>query len=207
MPEIKTFTTPNGAEWFNADDVCKALGYSNTKDALYSHIKTPTDKLSLNSLITEHNLEVPTGFRRNYEGQQPYISKDAVCLLVSKCKNVAAVSIMPELINQLNLNMRIIAYSKEQKHINSIIAVLKHERYKTQFRVETYKIDLYFIDKKIAIECDEHGHVDRSVSAEIARQKFIEDVLGCKFIRFNPDKKHFSILDVIGRIVRAMYLE
>ena len=176
---IKTVETPNGEEWFKADDVCKALGYASTKHALVK-------KKSLNSLIEEYELEMEPGFKK--EGQQPYVSKESVCLLVSKCKNIAA-----EMIDRFDLR---------DKHINSIITVFEHERFETRFNIGSYRIDLYFLDRKLAIECDKGN---RSQSEETARQQYIKNVLSCKFIRFNPDEKNFDILKVIGRIVKTMY--
>lgn len=201
--ELIKIVGPEGNQWFKADDVCKALGYIHTKDALKRHVKRPQDKKQLNELATQ--FAIKGTFRRDREGQQPYITKHAFELLVSKCKNVAAVPVIPYLIERYKLNMRIVDYTKEQIHINSIVKVFGHERHETQFNIGSYRIDLYFIDKKIAVECDEHGHSGRKQSEEHARQKYIEDVLGCKFIRFNPDSKDFDIFNVLNQIVLAMY--
>ena len=52
----------------------------------------------------------------------------------------------------------------------------------------SYKSDLYFPDYKLTIEIDQNGHNTRNIDYEIKRQKAIDQELGCKFIRINPDK-------------------
>ena len=63
----------------------------------------------------------------------------------------------------------------------------------TQCNVLSDRIDLYFYDHKLAIELDENGHSDRNIDYEIKQQKTIEQELGCKFIRTDPDKEDFEI--------------
>ena len=38
---------------------------------------------------------------------------------------------------------------------------------KRQFSIGSYRIDLYFPEHKLAIECDEHDHKDRQIDYEI----------------------------------------
>ena len=64
---------------------------------------------------------------------------------------------------------------------------------KRQFSIGSFRIDLYFPEHKLAIECDEHDHKDRDLNHEIRWQNFIEDQLNCKFIRYIPDAKDFTI--------------
>ena len=47
----------------------------------------------------------------------------------------------------------------------------------TQYSVLGYRIDLYFHKHKLAIEVDELGHADKSLSNEIERQKALEKEL------------------------------
>ena len=82
--------------------------------------------------------------------------------------------------------------------------VFKHKKYKLEYLVDTYKIDLYFLNAKIAIECDEFGHQDRDAQYEIDREDFVKNQLGCKFVRFNPDKEGFCIFDTIHEIAKLM---
>ena len=72
----------------------------------------------------------------------------------------------------------------------------------TQYSVLGYRIDLYFYDYKIATDIDENSHSDRNIDYEIKRQKAIEQELGCKFIRIDPDKEDFGIFEAINEIFR-----
>ena len=76
---------------------------------------------------------------------------------------------------------------------------------KRQFSIGSYRIDLYFSGHKLAIECDEHDHRDRDIDYKIRRQKFIEDQLNCKFIRYNPDAEEFTIERVLNNIFQYIY--
>jgi hypothetical protein len=69
-----------------------------------------------------------------------------------------------------------------------------------QYKVGPYRIDLYFEAYKIALECDENGHCDLSAINEQERQQFIEQNLGCTFIRFNPDEEGFNIGNIIAEL-------
>ena len=72
----------------------------------------------------------------------------------------------------------------------------------TQYNVLSYRIDLYFNDYKLAIEIDENVHSDRNIDYKIKRQKAIEQELGCKFIRIDPDKEDFDIFKAVNDIFR-----
>jgi hypothetical protein len=56
---------------------------------------------------------------------------------------------------------------------------------KRQYIFGTYRADLYFIDYKLVIECDENDHVDRNPIQEKVRENYIRS-LGNKIIRYNP---------------------
>ena len=69
-----------------------------------------------------------------------------------------------------------------------------------QFGAGKYGIDLYFPKYKLAIECDKFDHCDRDIVYDVERQKRIEKLLNCTFLRFNPDAKAFCILEVVNKI-------
>ena len=68
----------------------------------------------------------------------------------------------------------------------------------------TYRIDLYFLDYKLATEIDKNRHSDRNIDYKTKRQKTIEQELGCKFIRTDPDKEDFYIFRAINEIFRRI---
>ena len=54
-----------------------------------------------------------------------------------------------------------------------------------------YRIDLYFHDYKLAIGIDQNSHRDRNIDYEVKGKKAIEQELGFKFVRIDPDKEDF----------------
>ena len=94
---------------------------------------------------------------------------------------------------------------KEAGTIYTIQKVFEGISMKWQFNIGSYRIDLYFPEHKLTIECDEHDHKDRDIDYEKSRQAFIEDKLNCKFIRYNPDAKDFTIEKVLNKIFQYIY--
>ena len=92
-------------------------------------------------------------------------------------------------------------YLNKEDSIEEIIkTVCSGENISLQHSVLSYEINTYFPEHKLAIEIDELGHTDRDINKEIARQTAIENNLGCKFIRINPDKKNFNVVVEINKI-------
>ena len=85
--------------------------------------------------------------------------------------------------------MRVYVEEETLAPVVTVFAALNPVR---QFCCGQYRIDLYFPKQKVAVECDEHGHNAYSLEAEVARQTFLEQQLGCKFIRYDP---HSTKLD------------
>ena len=52
---------------------------------------------------------------------------------------------------------------------------------KRQYIIGKYRVDLYFIDYKLVIVCDENNHDDRDIEQEKIREDYITS-LGNKFI-------------------------
>ena len=92
--------------------------------------------------------------------------------------------------------------TKEQSVLTNIVSSFEAKNMQTQYNVLSYGIDSYFHDYNPATEIDEHGHIDRSIDYEIKRQKAIEQELGCKFLRIEPDKEDFDILRTVTEIFR-----
>ena len=101
-----------------------------------------------------------------------------------------------------NLGYRLhnVTNTKEQTVLKSIKDAFEGEDMQTQYSVLGYRIDIYFHKHKLAIEVDELGHDDRNLGNEIQRQKALEKVLDCVFIRINPDEENFNILKEINKI-------
>ena len=100
------------------------------------------------------------------------------------------------------MSIKIIGYKyvlKEASTIYTIQKVFEGISMKRQFSIRSYRINLYFPEHKLPIECDEHDHKDRDINYEIKQQKFIEGQLNCKFIRYNPNAKDFTIESVLNK--------
>jgi very-short-patch-repair endonuclease len=70
---------------------------------------------------------------------------------------------------------------------------------KRQYMLGSYRLDLYFIDKKLVIECDENNHNDRDPEKEKKREEYILS-LGNQIIRYNPNEKKFDLSNVLRQI-------
>ena len=178
----------DGKQWFVAKDVAKILEYkdpettilrSTSKEDRMSRAARSGNHLYNMALINKHGLEE----------------------LISKSTMPNALDIAKKL--GINVN-HILNTRKEQDSIHAILKTFKGENMLTQYSVGTYRIDLYFPDYKLAIECDEYDHSDRDQEYEQTRQHYIEDKLGCKFIRYNPDSKNYNIFNVLNKIYKEM---
>jgi len=70
---------------------------------------------------------------------------------------------------------------------------------KRQHKLGKYRVDLYFIDYKLVIECDENNHIDRDPTQEKIREQYIRS-LGNKIIRYNPNDIAFDLSNVMQEI-------
>ena len=90
--------------------------------------------------------------------------------------------------------------TQEQSVLTKLDIYFKTEDKLFQHSVLGYRIILYVPKYKLAIEVDELGHYARDIKSEIETQQRIEKELGCKFIRINPSRENFDIIDEFGRI-------
>ena len=77
---------------------------------------------------------------------------------------------------------------------------------KRQFAIGKYRVDLYFIDYKLVVECDEFNHTDRDEIKEKIREEYILS-LGNKIIRYNPNQKDFDLSNVLREINTIIFLK
>jgi very-short-patch-repair endonuclease len=204
----------NDEPWFCGKDLCVVLEYNQPRQALQTNVdddcKKSLSKLSSelgqlhgSPILGQNNL---TNLSYN-DGKAVYINVQGLRSLLAK-SNLKTPSLIKKFkehpfISQY-MEIETIVFRKEQEYISAIKETFYYMKCKSQFPVGSYYIDLYIKDFNLAIECDEFGHTDRDPIYEEERQKFIEDKLGCHFIRFNPDEPNFSIFRVIGDINRYM---
>ena len=139
-----------------------------------NNIKKNGGQNKINYLLTEEAFEL---FKNSYNLRNRYIVN------------------INDNIKQINLCMPI-----ENQTIgfieNSYKDILNVKR---QFNIGKYRADLYFIDYKLVVECDEFNHTDRDEIKEKIREEYILS-LGNKIIRYNPNQKHFDLSNVLREI-------
>jgi len=126
------------------------------------------------------------------------VNRDGLAVIISKSRSLKVKDVADAFGFDAN---KYIIPTKEQRTLVIISKAFKHLRQEFQFPIGKYKIDLYFPDVNIAIECDEFGHRGYDKQLEEKRENFIKQKLGCKIIRYNPDKKDFNVGDVINEIM------
>lgn len=95
---------------------------------------------------------------------------------------------------------------RTEDQINKVLLeVYKDENPQIQYKVGKYKIDLYLLKSKVAIECDEYSHKNYKNHKETERETYIKKHLNCNFIRFDPYIKGFNIGTVIYEINKYVY--
>ena len=75
---------------------------------------------------------------------------------------------------------------------------------KRQFKFDKYKVDLFFPEYNLVIECDENNHDDRNQIEEKIREEFILS-LGNTIIRFNPNDSKFDLSLVLREINKILF--
>ena len=70
---------------------------------------------------------------------------------------------------------------------------------KRQHVMGKYRVDLYFVDHNLVVECDENGHEDRDPLQEQIRENYLKES-GNKLIRFNPNATDFDLSNVLREI-------
>ena len=98
----------------------------------------------------------------------------------------------------IGININNYKFSRiENDTLKCIIDTFTGEKMIKQYKVNKYYIDLYFEDYQLAIECDEH-HYNKIYDEN--REKEINEILNCKFIRYKPYDNDFNIFNLLNRI-------
>jgi len=91
----------------------------------------------------------------------------------------------------------------ESDTIDCIIKAFSGQDMIKQYYILGYRIDLYFVDYKLAIECDENEHKYK-IEKDKRREEEIRAKLGCEFIRYYPEDKNFDIFSLINQIMKKI---
>jgi very-short-patch-repair endonuclease len=178
----------NGVTYYKANDLAFCLGYVNYKKAASTHI--PPEFLFQASDIAA---------RGNGNGMRArYTTSTGATFLVHRSRLPNSIDVAEAL--GIPLSPRFKAYYHEMNATRCFLKAFKGPDIRRQFGVGEYHIDVLFAEYNIAVECDEKDHPWYDKVKDAARSAYIDEAIGCKWVRFNPDAKDFDILDVINRI-------
>lgn len=68
-----------------------------------------------------------------------------------------------------------------------------------EYNIGSYRLDMYFVDYKLAIECDEEKHNNQQIQDQ-ERQEYLETVYGITFLRYKPQRDKLEVAKVINQI-------
>ena len=159
----------------------------------------------LNTNIFSHNCKIKTEKvlikSKTNGGEQLmcYVTYNGLIKYLSKLRLTSAI----DFCNKIGLDIsRNIFTSIETDTLKCIMDVFQNEKYEEQYVVGKYRIDLFFPQYMLAIECDEDHHnsiINRE--NDIKRENEIKEQLdGCVFIRYKPFVNDFNIFTVINKI-------
>ena len=125
-----------------------------------------------------------------------YITYDTLIKILVKSRKNAAI----EFAKRINLDVLTkYCIAIETDIIECILTTFDGNVMETQYNVDNYRIDLYFVEYNLAIECDERHHANNKINDDV-RQFYIQTKLGCRFIRFRPHDKDFNLFQLLNDI-------
>jgi very-short-patch-repair endonuclease len=184
--------TFKGVRYYRGNDLAQLLGYQNPKKAIQVHVYTDNRTVGRNIGMTGNKNAMESRF---------VIAVGATELIHrSRMPNIFAIA------DQLGIpiSAKHKAYYHEMSTINALMKAFKGERMLYQYVVGDYRIDLYFPDYRLAVECDEKDHRSYNKTKELQRHNCITKELDASWVRYNPDDKDFDIFLVINDIHRHL---
>ena len=90
----------------------------------------------------------------------------------------------------------------EMDTIKCIMDSFNNEQMIKQYAVKTYRIDLFFPEYKLAIECDElhHNTLQNKINDTNREEDIKKEIENCTFIRYEPFAEKFNIFILINQI-------
>ena len=101
------------------------------------------------------------------EGKAVYINKKGLEQLLSKSR-VCGPDTLQKFVETFNLNLSITP-RKEHVHLESIEQSFSEVEMFKQFKVGSYRVDLYIEEYDLVVECDENNHSERDPQKEKER--------------------------------------
>ncbi len=162
-------TIINDEPYFVGKDVAEALGYKNTRDALNKHV----DQEDKTTRMLYHNAQ-----KREY--LTIFLNESGVKSLISRSRIPHKETV--KLLECLGIEESVVISIRPEHVALTTIEQLLGIKLHRQYPVDDYRIDGYDKENNVAYEIDEPQHF-QSIEDDKIRQKYIEDKLGCKFIR------------------------
>ena len=183
MEEIKTIVV-DGETWYMVKDIGTMLKMKNIREGVRSCVpQSMMCKLKTNTKGGNQSCN--------------FVNIDGLKMLICSSRSID----VEKLCQSLGIELLDLKYeSKEASTIGAIMKAFSGEKMMTQHAVLNYRLDLYFPDYNLVIECDENGHDNRDPVEERRRQRRITKKLDCQWLRFNPDSDDFNIFSVINQI-------
>jgi very-short-patch-repair endonuclease len=179
------------------------LSFLTMKDTLVSHLKKNyKENIHYISKKHERNKNDTTVKKQGGHNKMDYFLTDYAFELLRNSYNLRNRYLVDvnNNIKQFNITMCI-----ENQTIGFIENAYKDTfNVKRQYKIGKYRADLYFIDYKLVIECDEFNHEDRDQIKEKLRDEYMIS-LGNKIIRYNPNEKIFDLSNVLKQINKILF--
>lgn len=187
----------DGVQWYYGNDVAAAVGYRRPQKAIADLVprRCKREKQQLMGNIVDHNQAIAV-----------WIDEEGLRIFLSKSRLPRATQLATKM--GIDINMRHTTH--EEETIGAIECSFPGEVIRRQMPVESststwYRVDLYFKEHNIVVECDENGHSGYDAEQEEDRKLAIREILQDPVvIRFNPDEPSFDIFKVIGQIYQAI---
>ena len=171
-------------KWLNETNIEEQLGYSKLRNITLQHPKHLRKQRQ--ELLQECVKQLCRRFLR----------EDFAIETIMDCRTTPSINFK----TRLGFNQQDPVITQEQSVLTKIKTAFSTEEIIFQHSVLEYRINAYFLKRRLAIEVDEKGHQDGDFECEIERQKTIEKKLYCKFTKINPAKENFNIFNEICRI-------
>lgn len=169
-------------------DIGKILGMSNMKKRLSPQRFHYDDRVLVKSVTN------------GGEQHMVYVTYNGLLKLLSSSRKTELIDFS----EKVGINVKNKFYScVEADTIKCLLKSFSGEEMIDQYIVgdNDYRIDLYFPQYKIAVECDESHHKTiTNKLKDLERQSAIKDVLNCIFIRYDPFCEEFNIFTLINEI-------
>ena len=184
-------------EWREAKPIALRLGYKDTGKSVRDNVSKSNRRMFRDLSDNKTGLD---GSQLN----RVFITKDGIHELVMKSRMPNAVAIAKEY-----------SITVEKKYLRKEIEIVSFVQifltglsipFEFQKPVGPYRVDLYSPCHLLAIEIDEHGHKDRDPAYEEEREKKIQRLLKCDFLRVNPDDKDFNLAVFLSDITRYIMI-